>query len=402
MPDQSTSQAPWKDYRKYAFPLLWILILGALFLLREILAPFIGALLIAYLLAPLVTRLNKLTIKGKSFAVPRWVGVLLLYTVLGLAIWGYGAIAVPKIGAEFGKLAKEGEKLFMSLTPEKIEEYVEKAKTWVEESGLPVHIATPEMEEGGEPQPGFVLNLDEVIRQSVHELTDTLRSNFFAFLTLGPRFAVKTFRFILMTFLVFMVAAFLLSNPKKLLGFMRSLFPQRLHEGYEEVVHEIDIGLAGVVRGQVLICLVNGVLTFIGLIILGVKFPVMLSTLAAVMSLIPIFGSILSSIPIVFVALTTGFMTGVGALLWIIGIHLVEANLLNPKIMGESAKIHPALVVFALVAGEHFYGIVGALFAVPITSVGLAFFKVLHRRAISWNKEMYGPKDPPTPDESTS
>jgi len=278
MPDQSTRPAPWKDYRKYAFPLLWVVILGVLFLLRETLAPFIGALLIAYLLAPLVTRLNRLHIKGKSLAVPRWVGVLLIYAVLGLAIWGYGALAVPKIGAEFGKLAKEGEKLFLSLTPEKIEEYVEQARTWVEESGLPVHIVTPEMEDGGEPQPGFVLNLDEVIRQSVHDLTDTLRSNFFAFLTLGPRFAVKTFRFILMTFLVFMVAAFLLSNPHKPLSFMRSLFPQRLHGGYDEVVREIDTGLAGVVRGQVLICLVNGVLTFIGMIILGVKFPVMLST----------------------------------------------------------------------------------------------------------------------------
>jgi len=406
MPDQSKSPAPWKDYRKYAFPLLWVLILVVLYLLREILAPFIGALLIAYLLAPLVTRLNRLTIKEKSFAVPRWVGVLLLYAVLGLAIWGYGALAVPKIGAEFGKLAKEGEKLFLSLTPEKIEEYVDQARTWVEESGLPVRIVTPEMvETGSEPQSGFVLNLDEVIRQSVHELTDTLRSNFFAFLTLGPRFAVKTFRFVLMTFLVFMVAAFLLSNPQKPLEFMRSLFPKRLHDGYDEVVGEIDTGLAGVVRGQVLICLVNGVLTFIGMIVLGVKFPVMLSTLAAVMSLIPIFGSILSSIPIVFVALTSSFMTGLGALLWIIGIHLLEANLLNPKIMGESAKIHPALVVFVLVAGEHFYGIVGALFAVPITSVGLAFFKVLHRRATSWNQEMYGPKDPPEPpatDESTT
>lgn len=409
MTDQSPSPAPWKDYRKYSFPLLWILIIGALFLLREILAPFIGALLIAYLLAPLVTQLNRLTIKERSFAVPRWVGVLLIYAVLGMAIWGYGMVAVPKIGAEFGKLAKEGEKLFMSLTPEKIEEYVEQARTWLEESGLPVHIVTPEMEEsGGEPRAGFVLNLDEVIRQSVNDLTDTLRSNFFAFLTLGPRFAVKTFRFILMTFLVFMVAAFLMTNPQKPLRFMRSLFPKRLHEGYEEVAREIDIGLAGVVRGQVLICLVNGVLTFIGLIILGVKFPVMLSTLAAVMSLIPIFGSILSSIPIVIVALTTGFMTGLGALLWIIGIHLVEANLLNPKIMGESAKIHPALVVFVLVAGEHFYGIVGALFAVPITSVGLAFFKVLHRRAKLWNQEMYDqdepeePLEPPAHDESSA
>jgi predicted PurR-regulated permease PerM len=273
---------------------------------------------------------------------------------------------------------------------------VAQARVWVEESGLPVRIVTPEMEEnGGEPQSGFVLNLDEVIRQSVHDLTDTLRSNFFAFLTLGPRFAVKTFRFVLMTFLIFMVAAFLLSKPERPLGFMRSLFPKRLHSGYREVIQQIDQGLAGVVRGQVLICLVNGLLTFIGLIVLGVKFPVMLSTLAAVMSLVPIFGSILSSIPIVLIALTTGFMTGLGALLWIIGIHLVEANLLNPKIIGESAKIHPALVVFALVAGEHFYGIVGALFAVPITSVGLAFFKVLQRRAISWNQEMYQEEESP-------
>lgn len=403
MPVQTSNSAPWKDYRKYAFPLLWLLVLGALFLLSEVLAPFIGALLIAYLLAPLVTRLNRLKIKKRSLAVPRWVGVLLIYAVLGLVIWGYSMVAVPKIGAEFGKLAKEGEKLFMSLTPDKIEEYVEQARAWVEESGLPVRIVTPDMEEdGSEPRPGFVLNLDEVIRQSVHDLTDTLRSNFFAFLTLGPRFAVKTFRFVLMTFLIFMVAAFLLISPQKPLGFMRSLFPKRLHEGYQEVVSEIDIGLAGVVRGQVLICLVNGVLTFIGMVILGVKFPVMLSTLAAVMSLIPIFGSILSSIPIVFVALTTGFMTGLGALLWIVGIHLVEANLLNPKIMGESAKIHPALVVFVLVAGEHFYGVVGALFAVPITSVGLAFFKVLHRRAVSWNREMYGADETEEPEKPTA
>ena len=52
-------------------------------------------------------------------------------------------------------------------------------------------------------------------------------------------------------------------------------------------------------------------------------------------------------------------------LAWIILIHLFEANLFNPKIMGNAAKIHPVLVVFALIAGEHSYGLVGALFAVP-------------------------------------
>ena len=87
------------------------------------------------------------------------------------------------------------------------------------------------------------------------------------------------------------------------------------------------------------------------------------------MSLVPIFGSILSSVPIVAVALissgTFDLKKGLLVLGWIILIHLFEANLLNPKIMGNAAKIHPVLVVFALIAGEHSYGLVGALFAVP-------------------------------------
>ena len=99
------------------------------------------------------------------------------------------------------------------------------------------------------------------------------------------------------------------------------------------------------------------------------KYPLLLAGIAATMSLIPIFGSILSSVPIVAIALissgTFDLRQGVFVLAWIIGIHLVEANLLNPKIMGDAAKIHPVLVVFALIAGEHSYGLVGALFAVP-------------------------------------
>ena len=78
---------------------------------------------------------------------------------------------------------------------------------------------------------------------------------------------------------------------------------------------------------------------------------------AGMMSLIPIFGSILSSVPIVIVALVSGdqgvdMFRGVAMVLWIIGIHFIEANLLNPKIIGTAAKIHPVLVIFALFLGE--------------------------------------------------
>ena len=64
---------------------------------------------------------------------------------------------------------------------------------------------------------------------------------------------------------------------------------------------------------------------------------------------------------------------GVKVTLWIIFIHLVEANFLNPKIMGDAAKIHPVLVVMSLLIGEHFFGLWGALLAVPAGAEGVRF-----------------------------
>jgi hypothetical protein len=110
-----------------------------------------------------------------------------------------------------------------------------------------------------------------------------------------------------------------------------------------------------------------------------------LSIVACVMSLVPIFGSILSSIPIVAIALTQSFGVAVEVLLWIVGIHQIEANLLNPKIIGDQAKIHPVLVVFSLLVGEHFFGLPGALLAVPVLSIAQSLF--MHFRYITFGED---------------
>jgi predicted PurR-regulated permease PerM len=74
-------------------------------------------------------------------------------------------------------------------------------------------------------------------------------------------------------------------------------------------------------------------------------------------------------------------LTALLVLGWIVAIHQLEANVLNPKIMGDAAKVHPVLVVFALLAGEHVFGIVGALLAVPVLSIAQSLF--LHYREIA-------------------
>jgi predicted PurR-regulated permease PerM len=185
--------------------------------------------------------------------------------------------------------------------------------------------------------------------------------------------------------LTLMVAAFISIDLPRFLDFFRQLVPEDLHAGYDELLERVDRGLSGVVRGQLIICLVNGVLTYIGLAMLGVKFSLLLSLVAGVLSIIPVFGSVISTIPICLIALTQSLMTGVLVLGWILLIHFVEANILNPKIIGTSAEIHPVIVIFALLAGESTGGLFGAIVAVPIASIILSLFKFVRDRV--WEQE---------------
>jgi hypothetical protein len=78
---------------------------------------------------------------------------------------------------------------------------------------------------------------------------------------------------------------------------------------------------------------------------------------------------------------TLAFGKSLAMLAWIAGIHLLEANFLNPKIIGDNAHIHPVVVVFALLAGEEVYGLTGALLAVPTASLIQTFFVFFRRRS---------------------
>jgi Predicted permease len=182
-----------------------------------------------------------------------------------------------------------------------------------------------------------------------------------------------------------MIGAFILIDLDKVHAFMRSLFPANVRDDYDIIIAGIDRGLSGVIRGQLVICVINASFTYVGLLIFGVKYQFILAIVAGLMSLIPIFGSILSSVPIVIVALVSGdsgidVFRGIAMVLWVIGIHFIEANLLNPKIIGTAAKIHPVLVIFALFLGEYSYGLVGALLAVPILSAIQVVFMYFYRK----------------------
>lgn len=356
-----------KVRRTFILALLWTTIAVVLVSFHFVLLPFGLAVLLSFIIEPLVARVAAVRVAGKS--VPRVVAVLGVYAVFLGLFAGMGNWAFAQLGREVARLGAMSANLLGEVEP-LTERLLTRAVEFAEDSKIPLSRAEIE---------GFV-------RENVAAIGDQLAHNTTRILTFGRDVVGGTFRAIFGMFLVLMLTAFLSIDRDRIQRYFASLVPVEYRKAYDTVTAGIGVGLAGVVRGQVMICLTNGVLTFVGLWFLGVKLPILLATIATVFSLIPIFGSIISTIPIVAIALTDSFAKGLLALLWIIGIHLVEANLLNPKIMGDAAKIHPVVVVFALMVGEQTAGLMGALFAVPITSVVLTIFKHLHAHALELSK----------------
>ncbi|WP_437658850.1 AI-2E family transporter [Sorangium sp. So ce1182] len=404
-----------------------VLTVTVLVVSHAVLLPFVLALVVAYVLTPAVLRLERAR-------VPRWAAILVVYALAVSGIAGFFALSVPRLIAEGKALTVEAPRLAARLREEYLPALDARLRRWSGREPAPPIVAPPEVDpdekldelaappdaialpreddrerppvritpgpdgsfdvriaddieirEAGDgvwqiaqARPKHPLSSANMLQEGYEKAAAYLKENSLTVLRIGQAIATAISRGIFNLFMTLMLAGYIILTHEKILRFFRELWHPGSRDSFDRFLRRLDRGLSGVVRGQLLICLVNGVLSAIGFWLFGLKYWPILSVVAAVMSLIPIFGSILSSIPAVAIGLTQSFGTAVGVLAWIVGIHQLEANFLNPKIIGDSAKIHPVLVVLALLIGEHFFQITGALFAVPCLSIAQTIF--LHFR----------------------
>lgn len=373
---------------------------------HEVMLPFILAAVIAYVLTPLVARVEQRK-------VPRPLAILLVYAVVlgALAIGIRGA--APRVAYEFRNLRAE----LPTLAEEARTKWVPAMTERLRAMGLAPAEAAPAEETQETPPPaafvarpqadgsiaidvGSGVVASETKRGWVVESVQDKKEPAFdpnraIAEVVGKSFAyaqansleiaravrdlfVAVSRVVFVFFITLMLAAYMMMTRERILDFLRSLVGEDAGTRFDALLSRVDRGLSGVVRGQLVICCINGVLSAIGFAFIGLKYWPVMAIVGALFSLVPIFGSIASAVPAVAIGLTQGLGTATFVLLWIVGIHQLEANVLNPKIMGDAAKIHPILVIFALLVGEHFFHAMGALLAVPTMSIAQSVF--LHVR----------------------
>jgi len=148
------------------------------------------------------------------------------------------------------------------------------------------------------------------------------------------------------------------------------LFKEKDRERVANVLAEVEINIGVWLRGQLILMISIGVLSYIGLRLVGVQFPLALAILSGVFEIVPIIGPVVSAIVAALVAVVDSPVRALLIVLVFAMIQQVEGNVLVPKIMAKVSGTSPIVILIAILIGTNLFGIVGAIAAIPVLMIG--------------------------------
>jgi predicted PurR-regulated permease PerM len=191
--------------------------------------------------------------------------------------------------------------------------------------------------------------------------------------------------------LVAVLSIYLLADGSRMFVWLRGNIPVPQQGRMKFLLDTLQRVVGGYIRGQLLLCGLVGLLVGVGMQIIGVPFALLLGVLAFVLEFIPVLGTLVSSAICVLLALTKGWLIAVIVLVYFVVVHVLEGDVIGPRIVGKTIGLHP---VVSLIAGAELFGIPGALLASPVAGVLQA---VLIALWVEWHqthpKEFQSTKD---------
>lgn len=298
-------------------------------MLRAVLIPFILAMIIAYLLHPLVDWLMKLKL-GRTLS------ILVIYVFIfgGLAVTLWYAVPI------FIQQMKE----FMEELPQiehTLSRWFEQLNNQIEQLPTGIHEAIDDI----------ILNFEVTIRQLVENMIITVAEY------LGS---------LLMLFVIPFLVFYLLHDVEVIQKTLYFLTPRKYRKQMIKLWKDIDESLGEYIRGQIIVSVFVGIIAGIGYYFIGLPYTLFVALVAAITNIIPYFGPIIGAIFAIIVAL----FTDPTLIIWVIAINtviqLLEGNFIAPHIIGRRLHIHPVFIILVLILGAEAGGLIGLILAVPI------------------------------------
>lgn len=179
----------------------------------------------------------------------------------------------------------------------------------------------------------------------------------------------SVFAFLLDVVIVAVISIYLLIDGGKLRGQIERNTPKSQKHRLEFLVETTQFIIGNYIRGQIFLSVIIGLLVGVGMALFNVPYALLLGVIASILAFIPILGTIISGVLCVLLALTQGWVVGVFVLIYFVVVHVIEGDILGPKIVGKAIGLHPLVSILALIAGSELYGIMGALFAAPVAGL---------------------------------
>jgi len=325
-------------------PRLWRYLFGAvilgfflyfLYLVLPVLPPFIAAIVLAYVLNPSVRRLQQ-----KRFS--RTQAILLVYLSLGLTIVLLSLYVFPAL---LKQLSSFGDQLPRYLG--NVQEIVRDFGRDYQRVELPESLRQAVNDALKEAEQGITEAVRNLIQAGIGLITGTL-----GFLVITP----------ILTF-------YILKDLRRLEIKALHLLPRADRQEALKLWRGVDRIMVGFVQGHLMVAAVVGILSGVGLKLIGLDYALLLGIIAGIAELIPYFGPVIGAVPAVALALLHSPRQALLVVIVMVVVQQIEANILSPKILGQSVELHPVVIVFALLSGGYLYGIVGLLLAVPAAAI---------------------------------
>jgi len=325
---------------------------------------FVVAALIAILLNPIVRAFCALRI-------PRGISVLLVYLFFAFVVSGMSVIVGTVIAREVQDVANQVEDQFKEnsagVTP--ADRRLSDLQRWIDDSSpVKVDVKAP-----GER----LLNSIDVahLQRYSGRAVDVARS-----------LVITLFESLFNLVLVIVISVYMLLDAPRLSRFLRRVF--RGGDLDDDLLTRIERALLAYVKGQTLVSLVIGTTAGVGLWILGITgvFPggstyaLGFGAWAAAVEIIPYVGPWLGALAPAAVAATESATALIAVALLFLFIHQIEGHIVIPKLMGSAVKVHPLVVIFALLAAGELYGLAGVFLAMPLVAIGREIAAFLFER----------------------
>jgi predicted PurR-regulated permease PerM len=326
---------------------------------KTIIGPVILAMILYYLFNPLVNWLEKHKVK-------RIYGVSAIFIVL-ITLIAVGIVLVVPI------LQKQVEGLIQSL-PQYMDDLNKMVSDLFHNSALEKPLA----------------NTLSNIQKWFDHISDGIGS----YLSKAVEGASTVFS-TLTGFALVMVTApiitfFLLKDDQKFFAFVLSIIPPRFRQDAKEIGATMSSQVGAYLKGQILVSIAIGILTFIGFWLIKVPYSGMLSIIVGVTAVIPYIGPVIAFIPAAIVALMVSFGMFIKmTIVWMI-VQMLNGHLIAPQVMGKRLVVHPLTIVIVLLVMGDLLGMFGLIFGIPIYAIAKVLVTYLFRKFKQRYNHFYG------------